>query len=86
VAVPPHLDIDGELLKYLKADLEGDRQELLSWLNNLLQLNVTKVEQCGTGYVLSAYCLSEDPPYNELRSSRTRLGVRSWTGLTWVML
>ncbi len=26
------------------------RQELLSWLNNLLQLNVTKVEQCGTGY------------------------------------
>ena len=27
------------------------RQELLAWLNNLLQLNVTKVEQCGTGYV-----------------------------------
>ena len=26
------------------------RQELLAWLNNLLQLNVTKVEQCGTGY------------------------------------
>ncbi|EEP82669.1 conserved hypothetical protein [Uncinocarpus reesii 1704] len=29
------------------------RQELLAWLNNLLQLNVTKVEQCGTG---AAYC------------------------------
>lgn len=28
-----------------------DRQELLSWLNGLLQLNITKVEQCGTGYV-----------------------------------
>ena len=28
------------------------RQELLAWLNNLLQLNVTKVEQCGTGYGL----------------------------------
>jgi hypothetical protein len=28
-----------------------NRQELLAWLNNLLQLNVTKVEQCGTGYV-----------------------------------
>jgi len=28
------------------------RQELLAWLNNLLQLNVTKVEQCGTGYAL----------------------------------
>jgi hypothetical protein len=27
------------------------RQELLAWLNNLLQLNITKVEQCGTGYV-----------------------------------
>lgn len=30
-----------------------DRQELLHWLNSLLQLNVTKVEQCGTGYVES---------------------------------
>ena len=30
------------------------RQELLHWLNSLLQLNVTKVEQCGTGYVLEA--------------------------------
>ena len=27
-----------------------DRQELLAWMNNLLQLNITKVEQCGTGY------------------------------------
>jgi hypothetical protein len=25
------------------------RQELVAWLNNLLQLNITKVEQCGTG-------------------------------------
>lgn len=25
------------------------RQELVQWLNSLLQLNVTKVEQCGTG-------------------------------------
>lgn len=30
-----------------------NRQELLAWLNNLLQLNLTKVEQCGTGYGLS---------------------------------
>jgi RP/EB family microtubule-associated protein len=28
------------------------RQELIQWLNSLLQLNITKVEQCGTGYVL----------------------------------
>lgn len=27
------------------------RQELVAWLNNLLQLNITKVEQCGTGCV-----------------------------------
>jgi len=25
------------------------RQELLQWLNSLLQTNITKVEQCGTG-------------------------------------
>jgi hypothetical protein len=29
------------------------RQELLAWLNDLLELNLTKVEQCGTGYVES---------------------------------
>ncbi|EME88126.1 uncharacterized protein MYCFIDRAFT_201409 [Pseudocercospora fijiensis CIRAD86] len=28
------------------------RQELLAWLNGLLQLNLTKVEQCGTGAAL----------------------------------
>ena len=27
-----------------------DRQELLAWINSLLQLNLTKIEQCGTGY------------------------------------
>lgn len=27
------------------------RQELLNWLNNLLQLNITRVENCGTGCV-----------------------------------
>ena len=25
------------------------RQELVQWLNSLLLLNITKVEQCGTG-------------------------------------
>lgn len=33
-----------------------NRQELVAWLNNLLQLNITKVEQCGTGYV-APHCL-----------------------------
>ena len=29
------------------------RTELIAWLNDLLQVNYTKVEQCGTG---GAYC------------------------------
>ena len=29
------------------------RTELIAWLNELLQINYTKVEQCGTG---AAYC------------------------------
>jgi len=33
------------------AKMGESRQELLAWLNGLLQLNLTKVEQCGTGYV-----------------------------------
>lgn len=35
--------------------IDTDRQELVSWLNNLLQLNITKVEQCGTGYVAPCF-------------------------------
>lgn len=37
-------------LKYILTPLSLIRQELVAWLNNLLQLNLTKVEQCGTGY------------------------------------
>ncbi|KAI0312250.1 calponin homology domain-containing protein [Amylostereum chailletii] len=36
------------------------RSELLTWLNDLLQLNYTKVEQCGTG---AAYCQILDSIY-----------------------
>jgi len=28
------------------------RTELLTWLNDLLQLNYTKIEQCGTGTLI----------------------------------
>lgn len=31
------------------AAIGESRQELLAWLNDLLQLNYTKVEQMGTG-------------------------------------
>ena len=33
--------------------MSGSRTELIGWLNDLLQINYTKVEQCGTG---GAYC------------------------------
>src|SRR5258708_21944396 len=36
------------------------RTELLQWLNDLLQLNYTKIEQCGTG---AAYCQVIDSIY-----------------------
>jgi len=36
------------------------RTELLTWLNDLLQLNYTKIEQCGTG---AAYCQIMDSIY-----------------------
>lgn len=36
------------------------RTELIAWLNDLLQLNYTKVEQCGTG---AAYAQIMDSIY-----------------------
>ena len=36
------------------------KNELLSWLNELLQLNYTKVEQCANG---AAYCQIMDAIY-----------------------
>ncbi|KLU93214.1 microtubule-associated protein RP/EB family member 1, partial [Magnaporthiopsis poae ATCC 64411] len=40
------------------------RQELVQWLNSLLQLNITKVEQCGTGQFAAPVKLSltSSPP------------------------
>ena len=38
------------------------RTELLAWLNDLLQINYTKVEQCGTG---GAYCQVIDSIYGQ---------------------
>jgi len=31
--------------------MSESRTELIAWLNDLLKLNYTKVEQCGTGNV-----------------------------------
>ena len=36
------------------------RTDLLAWLNDLLQINYTKIEQCGSG---GAYCQIIDSIY-----------------------
>ncbi|KAL2043028.1 hypothetical protein N7G274_004087 [Stereocaulon virgatum] len=50
------------------------RQELLAWLNNLLQLNVTKVEQCGTG---AALCQIYDSIFQDLPMGRVKFNVNT---------
>jgi len=50
------------------------RQELLSWLNGLLQLNITKVEQCGTG---AALCQLFDSIFLDLPMSRVKFNVNT---------
>jgi len=35
--------------------MAGSRQELVAWVNELLQLNYTKVEQLGSGTLLVHY-------------------------------
>ncbi|KAK4552470.1 microtubule integrity protein mal3 [Recurvomyces mirabilis] len=50
------------------------RQELLAWLNGLLQLNITKVEQCGTG---AAFCQIYDSVFLDLPMSRVRFNATS---------
>lgn len=47
------------------------RADLLAWLNELLQLNYTKVEQCGSG---GAYCQILDSIYG---SSHPDLAIAS---------
>jgi len=50
------------------------RQELVQWLNNLLQLNITKVEQCGTG---AALCQIFDSIYMDVPMSRVKFNVNT---------
>ena len=46
--------------------MSESRTELIAWVNELLQLNYTKVEQCGTG---GAYCQIIDSVYGKLEIS-----------------
>ncbi|KAL2270489.1 hypothetical protein VTJ83DRAFT_2673 [Remersonia thermophila] len=50
------------------------RQELVNWLNSLLQLNITKVEQCGTG---AALCQVYDSIFLDVPMSRVKFNVNS---------
>jgi len=42
--------------------MTASRTDLLAWLNELLQINYTKVEQCGAG---GAYCQILDSIYGQ---------------------
>ncbi|KAL1918911.1 uncharacterized protein VTP21DRAFT_2292 [Calcarisporiella thermophila] len=45
------------------------RTELLAWLNDLLQVNYQKIEQCGTG---AAYCQILDSIYGDLPMNKVK--------------
>ncbi|KAL1953072.1 hypothetical protein VTO42DRAFT_3634 [Malbranchea cinnamomea] len=50
------------------------RQELLAWVNNLLQLNMTKIEQCGTG---AAFCQIYDSIYMDVPMHKVKFNVNT---------
>lgn len=62
----PNSDVHLEARCQLIFRMSESRTELIAWVNDLLQLNYTKVEQCGTG---GAYCQIMDSVYGELELS-----------------
>ncbi|KAJ7855316.1 calponin homology domain-containing protein [Mycena olivaceomarginata] len=51
----------------------ASRTELLAWLNDLLQLNYTKVEQCGAG---GAYLQVLDSIYGDIPMARVKMNAK----------
>ncbi|KAF5340686.1 hypothetical protein D9611_007317 [Ephemerocybe angulata] len=51
----------------------SSRTELLQWLNELLQINYTKVEQCGSG---GAYCQIMDSIYGDIPMARVKMSAK----------
>src|SRR5271170_6626764 len=49
----------------------ASRTDLLAWLNDLLQINYTKVEQCGSG---GAYCQVLDSIYGSFLTHLSLIG------------
>ncbi|KAL4916310.1 calponin homology domain-containing protein [Aspergillus aurantiobrunneus] len=54
--------------------MSESRQELLAWLNDLLKLNMTKIEQCGTG---AALCQIFDSIFMDVPMSRVKFNVNT---------
>ncbi|KAJ7656156.1 microtubule binding protein [Mycena polygramma] len=52
----------------------ASRTELLQWINDLLQLNYTKVEQCGAG---GAYLQVLDSIYGDIPMARVKMGAKA---------
>ncbi|TFK38944.1 microtubule binding protein [Crucibulum laeve] len=53
--------------------MNASRTDLLAWLNELLQINYTKVEQCGTG---GAYCQILDSIYGDVPMTRVKMNAK----------
>ncbi|KAI0293857.1 calponin homology domain-containing protein [Multifurca ochricompacta] len=49
------------------------RSDLLAWVNELLQINYTKIEQCGTG---AAYCQILDSIYLDIPMARVKMNAK----------
>jgi len=49
------------------------RTELIQWINDLLQINYTKIEQCGTG---AAYCQIIDSVYGDVPMNRVKMNAK----------
>jgi len=53
--------------------MTASRTDLLAWLNELLQINYTKIEQCGAG---GAYCQILDSIYGDLPMNRVKMNAK----------
>ncbi|KAJ2929818.1 hypothetical protein H1R20_g7263, partial [Candolleomyces eurysporus] len=51
----------------------SSRTDLLAWVNELLQINYTKVEQCGSG---GAYCQIMDSIYGDVPMNRVKMNAK----------
>jgi len=53
--------------------MTASRTDLLAWMNELLQINYTKVEQCGAG---GAYCQILDSIYGDIPMNRVKMNAK----------